>query len=362
MKIVSVVGARPQFIKIAPLAEAIEPRHEHVIVHTGQHYDLTMDKVFFDELHIPEPRHNLGVGSGTHAVQTANVLVETERLLIEEKPDLCVVYGDTNSTLAGALAAAKLQIPVAHVEAGPRTFDLTMPEEINRVMADHAATLLFCPTENCVENCRRERLGDSAYFTGDVMYDCFVRQASSLFSSSRVLPGIKGLEHEFVLATIHRHNNTDDPRRLEAIFSALIRSESPVIVPLHPRTRTRLRGTKVEEDLSRSESVQLIEPLSYLDFVLLESRASLIMTDSGGVQKEAYFLKKSCITVYEHTAWPETVRDGWNRLVPPDRDQLVDAMRHPPQGGDRTTSFGDGMASERIVEIIDQWSVKRRTA
>lgn len=319
MRVLTVVGARPQFIKAEPLGRAlVGAGHEHILVHTGQHWDFGMSQVFFDELDIAPPTINLGVGSGPHGKQTAEMLLGLEQQMIEWRPDWVLVLGDTNSTLAGALAAAKIHVPLAHVEAGLRSFNRRMPEEINRVLTDHAADRLFAPTDTAVRNLLREGV-DSARIVcvGDVMYDAFLHFLPTARRSSTVADtlGVRGVP--YVLATIHRAENTDDGERLTTIMRALqvVAQRYPVLVPLHPRTRAALQASELA--LDALTPVRFIEPLGYLDMLALESEAALIVSDSGGVQKEAFFCRVPCVTLRDETEWTELVESGWNRLCSP---------------------------------------------
>ncbi len=319
MRVATIVGARPQFIKAAVASRALRstPGVEEVLIHTGQHYDENMSAVFFEELEIPRPDYHLGVGSESHGAQTGRMLEEIEKVFVEEKPDWVLVYGDTNSTLAGTLAAAKLHIPVAHVEAGLRSFNRMMPEEVNRVLADHASDVLFAPTSVAVENLRREGItGDGVRLVGDVMYDAALYYGAKAEQESDVLDSL-GLEPGgYVLATAHRAENTDDPEMLRAITQGLsmVAGVLPVVLPLHPRTRAALMREGMLEEASRH--VVLTDPVGYLDMVMLERGAHLIATDSGGVQKEAFFHGVPCVTLREETEWVELVDLGWNVCVP----------------------------------------------
>ncbi|MGC9019425.1 MAG: non-hydrolyzing UDP-N-acetylglucosamine 2-epimerase [Candidatus Bipolaricaulaceae bacterium] len=358
MKVVDIVGARPQFIKLAPILQAIEhhnlehpesPIHE-VLVHTGQHYDYEMSQVFFDELGLKAPDYHLGVGSGTHGYQTGEMLKRVEEVLLKEKPDLVMVYGDTNTTLAGALAAAKLHIPVAHVEAGLRSFNRRMPEEINRVLTDHVSDLLFCPTQTAVENLRREGITEGVHRVGDVMYDAALLYLDLAERKSRILERLDLAPRSYALATVHRAENTDDLERLRAIFEGLGRigrEGLPVILPLHPRTRKQVEALGL-----RSHAVRMLEPVSYLDMLVLEKNARVILTDSGGVQKEAFFFRVPCVTLREETEWVETVEAGWNTLVGCDPGRIVRAALEARPGVDSTWPYGDGRAAKRIVEFL----------
>lgn len=348
MKVVSVVGARPQFIKAAPLSRELREAHQEVLVHTGQHYDPSLSAVFFEELDIPRPDYNLGVGSASHGRQTGEMLARVEEVLIQEDPDWVLVYGDTNSTLAGALAAVKLHIPVAHVEAGLRSFNRRMPEEINRVLTDHISTLLFCPTETAVRNLAQEGLTEGVHDVGDVMYDAALYNSQLAEKKSRIL-GAFGLEPKgYLLATVHRPGNTDQPQNLRSIGAALSSLEATVLLPLHPRTRKALEGS----GLAFGDNVKVVEPVGYLDMLILEKNARLILTDSGGVQKEAYFFAVPCVTLRQETEWVETVEAGWNVLVGADRRKIVEAVRSFHPRGERANLFGDGQASVKVVEIL----------
>ena len=366
MKLVDIVGARPQFIKLAPILQAIEcynqghpnrPIHE-VLVHTGQHYDYEMSGVFFDDLGLKPPDYHLGVGSGTHGYQTGEMLQRIEEVLLAEKPDLVMVYGDTNSTLAGALAAAKLHIPVAHVEAGLRSFNKRMPEEINRVLTDHVSDLLFCPTRTAVENLRREGITEGVHWVGDVMYDAALQYLALAEKKSRILERL-GLEPQgYTLATVHRAENTDNPQRLRAIFAGLegvAQAGLPVVLPLHPRTR------KQAEALGLSlNGVQVLEPVSYLDMLLLEKNARVILTDSGGVQKEAFFFRVPCVTLREETEWVETVEAGWNVLVGCDPERIRQAALAGQPGAGSVWPYGDGKGRDRIIKLLRDWKSGKR--
>lgn len=356
MKIISVVGARPQFVKVAPVARAFEhvPRASHAILHTGQHYDENLSGVFFSELGIPPPAFELAVGSASHGAQTGRMLEAIERVFLAERPDWVVVYGDTNSTLAGALAAVKLHIKVAHVEAGLRSFNRAMPEEINRILTDHAADLLFAPTDEAVRHLRNEGFSDARYRkVGDVSYDAALLFGAKARAESRVVERTGVASKKFVLATIHRAENTDDPSRLRAIVEGLseIARRMDVVLPLHPRTR----GVLDKQGLALGERVHVIDPVGYLDMAMLELSAALIATDSGGVQKEAFYHGVPAVTLRDETEWTELVELGWNAVVPPrsaddvSRGILAALERGP---GRAAQPYGDGAASARIVEAL----------
>jgi UDP-N-acetylglucosamine 2-epimerase len=348
MKIVSIVGARPQFIKAAPLVRAVMQNHTSVLVHTGQHYDANMSDVFFAELGLPAPDHHLGVGSGSHAAQTAAMMIALEPVLAAERPDWVVVYGDTNSTLAGAVVAAKLNLHVAHVEAGLRSYNRDMPEEINRVVADSLSQRLFCPSAVAVENLRREGIVNGVCDVGDLMAEAVADARDRSLTRSTVLDRLGVGEGRFVLATIHRAENTDDVRRLDEILRALESSTEPVVFPLHPRTRQALNGRPL-----RSGAVTFIDPVGYLDMVRLESAARVIVTDSGGVQKEAYWLGTPCITARNETEWVETVEAGWNVLTGADCGRITAAMRAFRPPANRPPLYAAASPSTRIVEILN---------
>lgn len=360
MKIVTMVGARPQFIKAAAVSRAIndynlanpDKKIQEMIVHTGQHYDYNMSEVFFEELEIPRPHHNLGVGSGMHGQQTGRMLEVVEKVLKEERPDWVLVYGDTNSTLAGALAAVKMHIPVAHVEAGLRSFNRRMPEEINRVLTDHVSSLLFCPTETAVGNLKQEGIVKGVYNVGDVMYDCMRYYKKKIGNNTPTLEQLELGQKEFVLATVHRAENTDIQERLKNIFEAFeeISRELPVIVSLHPRTLKYLKEYNIEV----GRDVRILEPLPYLKMIELEWNARIILTDSGGVQKEAFFAGTPCITLREETEWVETVQCGVNIICGAHSKEKIIASfnKFKELGfsiGSSNSFYGDGHASEKIV-------------
>jgi UDP-GlcNAc3NAcA epimerase len=356
VKIATVIGARPQFIKAAVVSRALRahPDVEEVLIHTGQHYDDNMSAVFFDELDIRPPDHHLGVGSGPHGAQTGRMLELLEEVLVASRPDWLVVLGDTNSTLAGALAAAKLRIPVAHVEAGMRSFNRDMPEEINRILADHVSALLFAATAVAVRNLRREGFADvQIRLVGDVMYDAALHYGDRARATSRILEQLGLAPGAFVLATTHRAENTDDPARLRAIVDGLrvVAAELPVVMPIHPRTRAAL----VDDGLDpHAAGLHLIEPVGYLDMMVLEQHARVIATDSGGVQKEAYFYRVPCVTLRTETEWEELVETGWNRLVPPESAGTVAAgvRAAVDQRGKDVELYGGGDASEQIAAAL----------
>ena len=374
MKLVTIIGARPQFIKAAALSRAIRNHYadqiQEVIVHTGQHYDDNMSQVFFDELQIPRPDYNLHVGSASHGVQTARMTEGIEALLIKEQPDFIILYGDTNSTLAGAAAAAKIHVPIVHIEAGLRSFNKSMPEEINRIVCDHCSTLLFSPTKAGFENLKREGFpidnhppytidNPKVFHCGDIMYDNSLHFADIAEEKTDIIQRLELTNKPFILATIHRDSNTDYPERLSAIFKALIQlsEECQVILPLHPRTSKLLKvnlNEELQKQIFNSPNIKLIPPVSFLEIIALERHAQLVMTDSGGVQKEAYFFQKPCIILRPETEWVEIVETGNAILADADEIRIMQAWQHfkdnPPTAFPEI--FGDGHAAEFMLEKI----------
>lgn len=351
MKILSVVGARPEFIQAMPVSRAISADHQEILVHTGQHYDYRMSQTFFDELEIPIPDYNLGVGSGSQARQTADIMVCLEEVLLKERPDLVIVRGDTNSSLAAALTASKLSIPFAHIEAGERSFNRTMPEEINRLVADRLADLHFCVSRNAVHHLAMEGITNSVYLVGDVMLDALLYAQPIARANSTILEQLRIGPRNYALLTIHRPANTDNLERLREIMAAVNLVPETVILPLHPRTRKALSNL----DVQLGSHVRLIEPVGYFDMITLEANAYLIATDSGGVQRESYYLSIPCLTLRDETEWRETIDTGWNKLVGADQKLLLDSWfnfvpptEHPP-------IYGTGNAAQKIAGILTQW-------
>lgn len=348
MKIVSIVGARPQFIKAATVSRIFrtEPDLHEILLHTGQHYDANMSDIFFRELDIPQPHYNLEVGSGSHAFQTGMMLKGIEEVLLKEKPDWTLVYGDTNSTLAGALAATKLHIKLAHVEAGLRSFNRNMPEEINRIVTDRISDLLFAPTATAMENLKKEGLSLITRYTGDVMYDSVMFYQTMILNNPKKY-SIRNIPDKFYLATIHRAENTDNPGNLIEIFKAFEQLDHPVILPVHPRTRKIL-----EINVPLVKNVTVIDPLGYLEMLKLTMDSIKVLTDSGGLQKEAYLLGKQCITLRTETEWVETLHDHWNIVTASDSYRIILAVKSPLPKAPRRTEFGDGNAAKMITREL----------
>jgi UDP-GlcNAc3NAcA epimerase len=354
VKILTVVGNRPQFIKAAAVSGPLRERHEEVLVHTGQHYDDSLSRVFFNELGLARPERELGIGGGSNTSQTARMLAALEPLLAELLPDAVLVYGDTNSTLAGALAAAQARVPVAHVEAGMRSFDRAMPEELNRVLADHLSELLLCSSDTAAENLRAESVAGRVEIVGDVMVDVALRWQPAARADTST-PAAYGLAPgEYVLVTAHRAGNVDEPPRLRALVELIRALPLPAVFPVHPRTRARLTHAGLLAELERTHGLTLTEPLGYVEFTALLCHARAVLTDSGGVQKEAYLAGVPCVTLRANTEWVETVDAGWNTLVDLDRPAALAALaaleRRPPE--ERPELYGDGHAAERCVEAI----------
>jgi UDP-N-acetylglucosamine 2-epimerase (non-hydrolysing) len=350
VKVVSVVGARPQFIKAFAVSRELRPDHEEILVHTGQHYDQELSDVFFEELGMPEPDYNLGVGSDSHGRQTAAMLEGIEEVIEAEDPDVLLLYGDTNSTLAGAIAGSKMDPAVAHVEAGLRSYNREMPEETNRVLTDHASDILFAPSESAVETLAEEGIADGVHFVGDVMYDAILWARDVTRESSTILHDLSVEDGEYVLATVHRASNTNDRAHLEAIVDGLATTPYPVVIPLHPRTRDRLEEYGLWE--RASTELILIDPVGYTDFVRLLDGATKVATDSGGVQKEAFYLDTPCVTMRDETEWRETAECGWNELVGTDESAIVEALNHAHETSSKPDVYGGGTASSRIIELL----------
>lgn len=360
MKLLTIIGARPQFIKAAPFSEEFRKENSEILVHTGQHYDVNMSDIFFDELGIPKPDYNLGVGSGSHGKQTANMLEGIEDILLKEKPDGLLVYGDTNSTLAGALAASKLHIPVYHVEAGLRSYNKLMPEEQNRILTDHISDMLLCPTQTALENLKKEGITDGVVNTGDLMYDTVLRNiniAQKKYSNGVWFDEIvrengeisKISEKGYYLSTIHRAENTDNPEKILKIFTAFSRLDKPVLLPLHPRTKKLIENYNIN-----LKNIIIIKPIGYLLMLYLTSNAYMVVTDSGGVQKEAYFLKTPCTTLRDQTEWIETLKNEWNVLSSIEVEEIISKIQRELicLEYSQPKSFGEGNAALKICQAI----------
>lgn len=352
MKIVTIIGTRPQYIKCAPVSKELKKNNiKEIIIDTGQHYDDNMSKVFFKELHLPTPDYNLNIHGGSHGEQTGKMIIALEPIIKSEKPDYVIVYGDTNSTLAGAITASKLNTTLVHIEAGLRSFDMSMPEEINRIIADSISGILFCPTKQ-VYNYMKSYCNPTGkvYFSGDVMYDALLQNIHAANTKSNLIGDVI-FKQKYILATIHRHSNTDESKNMQNILTALKISKQRIILPLHPRTKKYIKENKLEIPIN----VTAINPLSYLDMLYAMKNSEKIITDSGGVQKEAYMLKKQCITLRKTTEWKETVMGDWNRLVGTDIDLILKALSDPyPKTPYKDGIFGDGNAAQKIVKVISE--------
>jgi len=353
-KIITIVGARPQFIKTPLVSQEIKKFAREIIIHTGQHYDPKMSEIFFKELKIKPPKYNLSVGSGLPSAQTAEMLAKMELIFVLEKPDLVLIYGDTNSTLAGALTAAKLHIPVAHIEAGMRSYNRLMPEEINRIVADHLASLLFCPTRGAVKILAGEGIRRGVRFTGDVSAD-IQNKIKNQKAKSKILEKLSLKSKEYYLATIHRQENTDNKQNLQNILIAFSRLDKPVIWPIHPRTQKYLEQYHLMKLIQKKLQIRLVEPIGLADMFDLENNAALILTDSGGVQKEAYLSRVPCLTLRADTEWPETVRSGWNYLVGTNVKKILKLTKKFPRPKSHPNFLGKGQASIKIAQIIKKY-------
>lgn len=363
MKIVTVVGARPQFVKAAAVSRVIREQHTEILVHTGQHYDNNMSEIFFEELHIPKPDVNLGVGSGTHARQTAEMMVGIEDILLREKPDYLMVYGDTNSTLAGALAASKIHVPIIHVEAGLRSYNMRMPEEQNRVLTDRISAILFCPTDVAVQNLRKESITEGVYNVGDVMCDAVLYYSRLLdqkteeyyFSHLEGIYGKVNPVNEWYLATVHRAENTDSVEKVRGVLEAFERLDAPVIFPVHPRTKGLVNSLYEEHGY---KNILFVQPMGYLDMLYFVKHAKKAVTDSGGLQKETYILGTPCVTVRDQTEWVETLIGNHNILAKPDADDIVKkVMNTVIDTENKKDYYGTGCAARKICELISKGEI-----
>lgn len=358
--IITIVGARPQFIKAAMLSRAIsimnrqELRFKEELIHTGQHYDENMSRIFFSEMGILKPTWQLHCGNDTHGTMTGKMLIDIEKILIENRPDYVIVYGDTNSTLAGALAASKLHIPVVHIEAGLRSFNKTMPEELNRILTDHLSTLLCCPTVTAIKNLHEENIKNGVYHVGDIMYDAAIHFADQAERYSTILQTQSLKPKEFILCTVHRAENTDNETRLSQIikaFKEISEQGVKIIFPLHPRTKSWLKKYSLMNVLQNCPNILLTEPLGFLDMVMLERNAQAILTDSGGIQKEAYFHHTPCITLREETEWTETIESGWNQLAGSNAEQIIKCLSTPTEHRE-ISEYGNGHTAEKILGLL----------
>ena len=355
MRILTVVGNRPQFIKAAAISGPLRARHEEILVHTGQHHDDSLSRIFFSELGLARPERELGIAGGSNTSQTARMLGALEPLLSELAPDAVLVYGDTNSTLAGALAAAQARVPVIHVEAGMRSFDRAMPEELNRVLTDHLSDLLLCSSHTAAQNLADEAIAGAVEVVGDVMVDVALRWQPTARANVEVPAAYGLMPGNYLLLTAHRAGNVDDPDRLRALVELVQALPAPVLLPLHPRTRARLQQAGLLAELANSEGLQLTEPLGYIEFSALVCQARAVLTDSGGVQKEAYLAGVPCVTLRASTEWVETVQAGWNTLVDLDSQAALHALELLPPS-ERPQLYGDGHAAERCVQAIEAHS------
>ncbi len=353
MKIALIVGARPQFIKLGPLSKEINPKYKQTIIHTGQHFDNNMSDLIFNDLNIPKPKYNLGIQSGDHGEQTGRMMIALEQTLKKEFPNVVIVFGDTNSTLASSLVCAKLLIPTIHVEAGLRSFNKEMPEEINRIVTDHTCGFLFAPTESAMRNLENEGLQDKAYLTGDIMVDSLMNNIEHASQVSNVLHEKDLVDGEYYLMTLHRPYNVDVPEKLKKIFTKISQLSSQVVFPVHPRTRQSINANC----LVIPSNVKLIPPVGYLDFIKLQASSKKIITDSGGIQKEAYLLKIPCITIRPETEWIETVKDGWNILIDVDSENFLDTILSFQPIKNQNNAFGQNVAKkmcDKIDEIVNE--------
>jgi UDP-N-acetylglucosamine 2-epimerase len=349
LKILTVVGARPQFIKAAAVSRPLRQHHHEILLHTGQHYDDAMSDRFFNELDLPQPEIELGVGSASHAQQTGRMLIGIETAIAEHRPDAVLVYGDTNSTIAGALAAAKMHVPVAHVEAGLRSFNRTMPEEINRVVTDALSSLLLCPSETAAANLRREGITSGVHLVGDVMADVLAKFGGTA-NAAAVLAGFGVRDGQYFVATVHRAENTDDPSRLRSIIEALSDLPSPVIFPAHPRVKAAIAAAGVRP----GANVRVVDPVGYASMIALAKHARAVLTDSGGLQKEAYWLGVPCVTLRDETEWVETVASGWNVLTGSDAGRIAAAATAATRPPTHPRLYGDGNAAAAIVRHLER--------
>lgn len=357
MKLLTIIGARPQFIKVAPFSQAVRKYFNEIIVHTGQHYDENMSNIFFNEMGIPAPDYNLSIGSGLHGKQTGEMLIALEEVMIKEAPDYIVVFGDTNSTIAAALAAAKLHIPIGHIEAGLRSFNRNMPEEINRITTDVLSSQLFCPTDNAVALLSKEGMTKEVYQVGDIMYDAMLHFLPMSEEKSDILQKLNVTKDDYYLFTMHRPENTDHLDRIKAILEGLEACAKPIIYPVHPRMRSVLENPEIKEIIFGLTNLHLIDPVGYLDMIQLEKHAKKIITDSGGMQKEAFFVKTPCITIRNESEWVETVDLGYNIITGADTEKISDAIENfnPKHAAQNPYGKGDcaGIITQKILSYLN---------
>lgn len=357
MKILTVAGTRPQLVKIAAVSRKLRKEFEEVLINTGQHYDYNMNGIFFDELDIPKPDYNLGVGSGPHGKQTGEMMIKLEEIFEKEQPDVVLVYGDTNSTLAGALVASKRLIPLIHIEAGLRSFNKDMPEEQNRILTDHLSDLLLIPSENAKSNLSKEGIENGVFNVGDVMMDAVLYNIK-LAEEKYSLSDFELEKNEYVLGTIHRAENTNNPDKLKAILKSFAELDKEVFLPLHPRTNKLIKEYGFDEIVKTSNNIRIVDPISYLEMLLVEKNAYAIVTDSGGVQKEAYFAQVPCLTLRDQTEWTETIDLGWNKLIDPLNDNLADELKTIRPGQEIFDAYGNGQAADKIINKIKEYYIK----
>lgn len=357
MKILTVAGTRPQLVKIAAVSRKLRKEFDEVLVNSGQHYDYNMAGVFFEELNIPKPDYDLGVGSGAHGKQTGEMMIKLEDVFDKEQPDVVLVYGDTNSTLAGALVASKRLIPLIHIEAGLRSYNKAMPEEQNRILTDNLSDLLFIPSDVAKQNLSKEGITEGIHNVGDVMMDA-VFYNMDLAEEKHELEDYELTKGEYILGTIHRAENTNDKEKLTAILESFAKLDKTVYLPLHPRTKKLINEYGISNIVEDSDNIKIVEPISYLEMLLLEKNAYAIVTDSGGVQKEAYFSKVPCLTLRDQTEWTETVELGWNKLINPLTDDLSKELLQIKPGKDIFDVYGDGNAADKIVSLIKEHYIK----
>jgi len=360
MKIASIIGTRPQFIKLAPLSKEVRKNHKEIIIHTGQHYDKKMSDLFFKELDIHQPDYNLEVGSGSHGQQTGEMIKRIEKVLIKENPDLVLVYGDTNSTLSGALAAAKLNITVAHIEAGLREFDKSIPEEINKIVSDHTSNILFCPSDLGMKNLAKEGITANVYNVGDITLDLAKRLSANTILEKSILKKYNLKKKDFYYMTMHREKNTGQKKRLSSIVSALENISKTVIFPIHPRTAKALKKYKLWGKINQIKSLKILPPIGYQESIMLIKNAEKTITDSGGVIKESYFLKTPAVIIDDTTEWVETVEDGWNVIAGADKDKIIRFVNRAVKPKRHREVYGNGKSAQKIIRMLNNYLSKNQ--